>query len=454
MAWLLEFRLLGPVEAVIDGRPVRLPAAKPRALLAVLLLDRNRVVSVGRLVEDLWGDDPPETATKALQGYVSQLRKALGGDRLLTKPPGYSLRVEDGELDLDRFEGLLREGRELLGAGDSKAAARRLAEALELWRGTPFAEFESEPFARDAGARLEDARLAVLEERIEADLALGRHTRLIPELKELVGNEPLRERPRAQLMLALYRSGRQAAALELYRRTRETLSDELGIEPSLELQELERRMLQHDPTLERARAPARQAEDGAPVPLARRPQFLVLAALVLAVIAAVIAAVALTSGGSSGKGASGSGELRSFVDKLENFLGQSHDGRVAVAAAVSGAFNCKLTPQAALARLDRVQRNRQSLLQQAAALSVPSTEEALSASDLLQKSVHASFTADGHYSDWLSARNRCGPPDNSSDLKAARAADKTATRTKRMFVAAFNPLASRFHRRTWVVGDF
>jgi len=125
-----------------------------------------------------------------------------------------------------------------------------------------------------------------------------------------------------------------------------------------------------------------------------------------------------------------------------------------VAAAVSGAFNCKLTPQAALARLDRVQRNRQSLLQQAAALSVPSTEEALSASDLLQKSVHASFTADGHYSDWLSARNRCGPPDNSSDLKAARAADKTATRTKRMFVAAFNPLASRFHRRTWVVGDF
>ncbi|TML46889.1 MAG: AfsR/SARP family transcriptional regulator [Actinobacteria bacterium] len=454
MAWLLEFRLLGPVEAVIDGRPVRLPAAKPRALLAVLLLDRNRVVSVGRLVEDLWGDDPPETATKALQGYVSQLRKALGADRLLTKPPGYSLRVEDGELDLDRFEGLLREGRELLGAGDSKAAARRLAEALELWRGAPFAEFESEPFARDAGARLEDARLAVLEERIEADLALGRHTRLIPELEELVGNEPLRERPRAQLMLALYRSGRQAAALELYRRTRETLSDELGIEPSLELQELERRMLQHDPTLERARAPARQAEDGAPVPLARRPQFLVLAALVLAVIAAVIAAVALTSGGSSGKGASGSGELRSFVDKLENFLGQSHDGRVAVAAAVSGAFNCKLTPQAALARLDRVQRNRQSLLQQAAALSVPSTEEALSASDLLQKSVHASFTADGHYSDWLSARNRCGPPDNSSDLKAARAADKTATRTKRMFVAAFNPLASRFHRRTWVVGDF
>ena len=454
MAWLLEFRLLGPVEAVVDGRPVALPAAKPRALLAVLLLDRNRVVSVGRLVEDLWGDEPPETATKALQGYVSQLRKALGADRLLTKPPGYSLRVEDGELDLDRFEVLAREGRELLGSGESKAAAKRLAEALELWRGTPFAEFESEPFARDAGARLEDARLAALEERIEADLALGRHARLIPELEQLVAREPLRERPRAQLMLALYRSGRQADALELYRRTRETLSDELGIEPSLELQELERRMLQHDPALERARAPAREAGDGEPVPLARRPQFLVLAALVLAAVAAVIAAVALTGGGSSGTSGSGSGELRSFVDKLENFLGQSHDGRLAVAAAVAGAFDCKLTPQTALARLDRVQRNRQSLLQQAAALSVPNTQAAFNASDLLQKSVHASFTADGHYSDWLAGRKRCGPPDRSADLKAARAADLTATRTKRMFVTAFNPLASRLHERVWSADDF
>ncbi len=454
MAWLLEFRLLGPVEAVVDGRPVALPAAKPRALLAVLLLDRNRVVSVGRLVEDLWGDEPPETATKALQGYVSQLRKALGAERLLTKPPGYSLRVEDGELDLDRFEALAREGRELLGSGESKAAAKRLAEALELWRGTPFAEFESEPFARDAGARLEDARLAALEERIEADLALGRHARLIPELEELVAREPLRERPRAQLMLALYRSGRQADALELYRRTRETLSDELGIEPSLELQELERRMLQHDPTLERARVPAREAEDGAPVPLARRPQFLVLAALGLAAVAAVIAAVALTVGGSSGTNASGSGELRSFVNKLENFLGQSHNGRLDVAAAIGGAFNCKLTPQVALVRLDRVQRNRQSLLQQAAALSVPNTEEALNASDLLQKSVHASFTADGHYSDWLAGRKRCGPPDQSPELKAARAADKTATRTKRRFVTVFNPLASRLHERVWAANEF
>ena len=451
---LVEFRVLGPVEVLVDGRPVPLPAAKPRALLATLLLSSNRVVSVARLIDDLWGDEPPETATKALQGYVSQLRKSLGADRLVTQPPGYSVRVEEGELDLDRFERLVREGRELLGAGDSKAAAKRFAEALELWRGPPFTEFRAEPFARDAGARLEDARLAAIEERIEADLALGRHARLVPELEDLVAREPLRERPRAQLMLALYRSGRQADALELYRRTRETLSDELGIEPSLELQELERRMLQHDPSLERARVPAREAEDGAPVPLARRPQFLVLAALVLAAVAAVIAAVALTGGGSSGKNTSGSGELRSFVDKLESFLGQSHDGRVAVAAAVGGAFNCKLTPQAALGRLDRVQRNRQSLLQQAAALSVPNTQDALNASDLLYKSVHASFTADGHYSDWLAGRKRCGPPDRSPELKAARTADKAATRTKRMFVAAFNPLASRLHERVWAANEF
>jgi DNA-binding SARP family transcriptional activator len=450
---LLEFRLLGPVEVVADGRPASLPAAKPRALLAALLLSSNRVVSVDRLIDDLWGDQPPETATKALQGYVSQLRKVLGPDRLLTKPPGYSIRVEEGELDLERFERLLIEGRELLAAGDSKAAAKRLAEALDLWRGAPLAEF-SEPFARDAGARLEDARLAALEERIEADLALGRHARLIPELEELVAREPLQERPRAQLMLALYRSGRQADALELYRRTRDTLSDELGIEPSLELQELERRMLQHDPALERARTPAREADEGGSVPLARRPQFLVLVALVLAVIAAVVAAIALTAGGSSGTDASGSGELRSFVDKLENFLRQSRDGRQEVAAAVVGAFDCKLTPQAALARLDRVQRNRQSLLQQAAALAVPNTEKALTASDLLQKSVHASFTADGHYSDWLAGRKRCGPPDGSPDLAAARAADKTATKTKQQFVAAFNPLASRLHERVWSPDEF
>src|SRR5256885_6414539 len=135
MAWLLEFRLLGPVEALVDGQPVPLPAAKPRALLAVLLLNRNRVVSVDRLVDELWGEKPPETATKALQGYVSQLRKGLGADRLSTKPPGYSLRVEQGELDLDRFEQLVEAGRVRLAAGDAADAAKELRAALDLWRG-------------------------------------------------------------------------------------------------------------------------------------------------------------------------------------------------------------------------------------------------------------------------------------------------------------------------------
>ena len=129
--------MLGPLEAVNDGRPIPLPAAKPRALLGTLLLSSNRVVSVARLIDDLWGEEPPETATKALQGYVSQLRKALGADRLQTQAPGYSLRVEDGELDLDRFERQVGEGRELLAAGDAKNAAKRLDEALALWGGHP-----------------------------------------------------------------------------------------------------------------------------------------------------------------------------------------------------------------------------------------------------------------------------------------------------------------------------
>ena len=150
---MVEFRVLGPLEVVADGHPVALPAAKPRALLGLLVLNRNRVVSVNDLVDELWGDDPPETATKALQGYVSQLRKALGSERLETKSPGYALRVDEGELDLDRFEAFARDGHERLARGDAEGAARELGEALDLWRGTPFAEFESEPFARTAAGR-------------------------------------------------------------------------------------------------------------------------------------------------------------------------------------------------------------------------------------------------------------------------------------------------------------
>jgi len=452
---LVEFHVLGPVEAVVEGRPVPLAAAKPRALLAVLLLNRNRVVRLGELIEDLWGEEPPATATKALQGYISQLRKALGADRLVTKAPGYSLRVEEGELDLDRFEALVREGRKRLEDGDAEAAAQRFGEALELWRGPPLAEFDSEPFARDAGARLEESRLAAIEERIEADLALGRHARVVSELEELVAQHPLRERPRGQLMLALYRSGRQAEALELYRRTRETMIDELGIEPSTALQELERAILQHDPSLEPGARPPRRADETPPPP--RRRWLLLAAAVVALATAAAVVTVLAVGGGRSSRDDSSRkrlAEVNGLVVKLENFLAQSRDGRQAIAEVIGDAFSCKLKPRAAVVRLDRVQRNRQSLLQQVAALSVPDSKEAIRSADLFQRAVQASIAADWHYRDWLLKRQRCGPPDRSPELREAAAADARATRAKRAFLASFNPLARRFGKPTWRAVEF
>jgi hypothetical protein len=251
-------------------------------------------------------------------------------------------------------------------------------------------------------------------------------------------------------MLALYRSGRQAEALELYRRTRETLVDELGIEPSPALQELERAILRQDRSLQPARRTPQPDERPGPEPRPRRRRFLVLA-LVLAAAAAGAAALALTGGGSSGRG---DAELRTFVSKVENLLVQSREGRREVSAAVGGAFECKLTPHAAVVRLNGVQRNRQSLLQQIAALSVPDREEALRASDLLQKAERASITADWHYRDWLLGRTRCGPPDRSPELTAARAADADATRTKQAFLLVFDPLARRFDQRVWAAEEF
>jgi DNA-binding SARP family transcriptional activator len=454
---MIEFRVLGPVEAVADGRPIPLAATKPRALLAVLLLSRNRVVPVSELITELWGEQPPDTAPKALQVYVSQLRKAIGADRLLTKPPGYVLRVEKDELDLDRFEQLVREARDRLGAGDAAAAVQSLEEALELWRGPALAEFASEPFGRDAGARLDELRLAAVEERIEADLALGRDARLVPELEELVARHPLRERLRGQLMLALYRSDRQAEALEVYRRTRETLVEELGIRPSPALQELERAILRQDAELQVASPPARPQEAEAPSP--RRRGLLVPVLVAVAAVAAAVVALALTIGGPSGTDNGGSAvssgaALRTFVAKVENFLVQSRDGRREVASAIGGVFDCKLTPHAAVVRLNRVQRNRQSLLQQVAALSVPDDEAALRASDLLQKAAHASIEADWHYRDSLLGRTRCGPPGVSPDLQAAHAADLEATRAKQRFLAVFNRLARRFDQPAWTAAEF
>jgi DNA-binding SARP family transcriptional activator/class 3 adenylate cyclase/tetratricopeptide (TPR) repeat protein len=232
----MDFRVLGPLEVSSEGGLLDLGGAKQRALLAMLLLDANSVVSTDRLIDGLWEDDPPDTAQKALQVHVSGLRKVLGKDRVVTREPGYLLRVQPDELDLARFEQLRDEGRP--------------AEALALWRGPPLDEFGLRRFAQSAIARLEDARLACLEERIDRDLRAGRHAEVTGELDELVTQYPLRERLRALSMLALYRSGRQAEALAVYQDARRALVDELGIEPGKPLRDLHQAMLNQDPTLE------------------------------------------------------------------------------------------------------------------------------------------------------------------------------------------------------------
>jgi YVTN family beta-propeller protein len=263
----MEYRVLGPLEVRDGERSLPLAGAKQRALLALLLVNANRVVSRDRLVDDLWGEQPPGAAVQSVQVYVSRLRKLLPPDTLLTRPPGYLLEVEPDELDLQRFQRLLATGREALGDGDPQTAARRLHDALALWRGPALAEFTFEPFAQAEIGRLEDLRLAAVEERVEADLALGRHADLIGELEVLIAENPHRERLRGQLMLALYRSGRQTEALEAYREARHALV-ELGIEPSDELQRLEKQILTHDAVLEAPPRPPRIAGEpaGARVP--------------------------------------------------------------------------------------------------------------------------------------------------------------------------------------------
>ncbi len=257
----MEFRILGPLEAWDEGGEVSLAGPKPRALLAVLLLRPNDVVPADRLIDELWGEDPPERAAAALRVNVSRLRKALPQDVLSTRPPGYVIRVEPDELDLHRFERLVDEGKRLLARGLAADASERLRDALSLWRGPALADFAYESFAQAPIARLEEIRLVAVELRIDADLALGRHNELVGELEALVAEHPLRERLRGYLMTALYRAGRQAEALDAYQDARKTLVDELGIDPSPVLQELERAILQQDSSLDvEATAPARVRE--------------------------------------------------------------------------------------------------------------------------------------------------------------------------------------------------
>ena len=244
----LEVRLLGPIEVERGGEPVALGGQKPRTLFAVLALEPGRVVSVDSLVEALWPGEPPETSGHAVQVYVSQLRKALG-PVIATRAPGYVLDLGPDRVDAHRFARLAQEGRAALEGGEAAAAEVALREALALWRGPALADFVYEPFAQTEIARLEELRTVVVEERIDADLALGRHAELVSELEALVQAQPLRERPRAQLMLAHYRSGRQADALAAYRTARQTLVEELGIDPGPELRELEAAILRQDESL-------------------------------------------------------------------------------------------------------------------------------------------------------------------------------------------------------------
>ncbi|MGH9008267.1 MAG: BTAD domain-containing putative transcriptional regulator [Acidimicrobiia bacterium] len=277
----LEYRILGPLEVVRDGRPLRLERPRERALLALLVLSANRVVSADTLAEDLWAGDPPASAAATLRVYISRLRQALGedGDSLWTRPPGYRLQVDEQAVDTLRFEALCTEGRQRAAAGDHAEAAQVLRQALGLWRGAALPEVADAPMARAEAARLEEARLAALEDRIEADLAMGSHRRVTGELEALTGAHPLRERLWALRMLALYRSGRHAEALRAYQELRRLLADELGLEPGEAVRELEAAILRQDPSLEiRATKPAEPPAtavippEPAPAPRTRGPE--------------------------------------------------------------------------------------------------------------------------------------------------------------------------------------
>jgi DNA-binding SARP family transcriptional activator len=248
----LDLGILGPIEVYADGVPAAMGGVRQRTVLAVLALHPNQVVSVDRLVDDIWGETPPSTAVHTVQVFVSRLRRALAaaGDRLITRPPGYVLELRADELDSDRFERLYETARAALAAGDAEEALALLRQADALWRGQPLAEFTYEPFAQAAIARLEELRINAREELIEAQLALGQHDQVVSELEAFVREHPFRERARGQLMLALYRCGRQAQALDAFQQARKTMVEELAVEPGEALRDLEQAILRQDHSLQ------------------------------------------------------------------------------------------------------------------------------------------------------------------------------------------------------------
>ena len=247
----MQFRILGPLEVHDDRGVLALGGAKPRAVLAILLLHANQPVSAEHLAVALWGDDVPANTVRTVHVHVSRLRKALGGgDVIATTPAGYQLRVLEGELDADRFATLLADGQRALADGGAQAAAAALHEALALWHGPALADFTFESFAQREIRGLEEDRLNALAARVEADLAVGRHASLVGELQQLTVEHPTRERFAEYLVVALYRSGRQADALAAFRAARARLVDEHGIEPGRQLRALEAQVLAHDPELD------------------------------------------------------------------------------------------------------------------------------------------------------------------------------------------------------------
>ena len=271
----MQVRILGPFQLEDGGRQITVGGVRQRAVFADLVLNANEVVPSEQLLVELWGEDSPPSAANALQAAISRLRRVLPAGRLTTTARGYMLRLFPAELDVAQFEQLIFEGRDALAAGTAAEAVQLLDQAMTLWRGPPLTDFRYEPFAQAEIARLEELRLACLEERNEANLAVGSAGALTAELGRMVTDHPLRERLRGQLMLALYRSGRQADALEAYRQFRSTLMEELGLEPSSALRELQAAILRHDPVL----APG-SATGG--TPLARRPITVLCVALQLA----------------------------------------------------------------------------------------------------------------------------------------------------------------------------
>ncbi len=274
----MEYRLLGPLEVWHGGRTVPVGGGKRRSLLALLLLHPNEVVSAERLIHELWGEHPPATSAKILQIHVSQLRRELhvgppgaNGEALATRAGGYVLELQPDDLDVEQFEQLLADGVRALAAGQPARAAERLGQGLGLWRGPPLADFTYEPFAQQEIARLHELRLHALEQRIEADLALGRDAGLVGELDALVREHPLRERLRGLLMLALYRSGRRAEALEAFQDVRRQMVDELGLEPGPELRDLQAAILADRPELMPPRSGEPEPADGALAPAATAP---------------------------------------------------------------------------------------------------------------------------------------------------------------------------------------